>query len=469
MTPRLAQYGRLWRAALAQMHPRVHHVLLWSTPILALTLAALAWGAYDATTAVRWGVSAASAIVLLAWTFCYLPGAFKLNTPANAQLAPGMRARLLELSMAVWAFGIAGLALGNAGATANVALTVTWFLVASLGMGLAAIGSGIGAWVLLLIWPLMGLPTFIPEAVRANMAHPAFLPLLAALLALPGLATMRAIFPQAGDRHWKLQEKRTVWRDKNAFKPRNGNGMLLHWQAYSLRRAGKRRDLGAMLLHGSGPGLPLGVTALGIGGMGLFGLVLVGIMRLGGYPGAAELALAMGWMWSLLPLFLFQLYTNLLANLTEMPAGQPLLRLAPAMPATAPSFNRLLASTVLRSSLAAWGMATATALLCCVVTGAGKDELLLVASLCGLALPVLALPLRDHARRPRWNPVLQWLTTLALAGACLLAAMPVGRLLDLPVFPTAAGLAIALTAFLVSRRYRSMLRAPFAFPAGRLD
>lgn len=469
MSPRLALYGLLWRAALAQVHPRVHRLLLWSTPILALALAVLAWGAYDATTALRWGVNAASGIVLLAWTFCYLPGAFKLNTPANAQLAPGMRARLVELSMAVWALGIAGLALGNAGATANVALTVTWFLVASLGMGLAAIGSGTGSWVMILIWPLMGLPTFIPETVRANMAHPAFLPLLAALLALPGLATMRAIFPRGGDRHWQLLEKRTVWRDRNAFTHREGNGVLLWWQAYSLRLAGKRRDLGAMLLHGSGPGLPLGVIALGIGGMGLFGLVLVGLMHLGGYPRAAALALEMGWIWSLLPLLLFQLHTNLLANLADMPAGQPLLRLAPAMPATAPRFNRLLASTVLRSSLAAWGMAAATALVCSVVTGAGTDELLLVASLCGLALPALALPLRDHAYRPRWNPVLQWLLVLALAGACLIAALPVGRLLALPVFPTAGVFAVALTALLVSRRYRFMLHAPFAFPAGRLD
>lgn len=469
MSARLAQYGLLWRAALAQVHPRVHHVLLWATPILAMVIAALAWRAYDAQTALRWGVNAASGIVLLTWVFCYLPGAFKLNTPANAQLAPGMRARLLELSMAVWTLCVAGLALGSAGATAKVALSVTWFLVASLGMGLAAIGSGVGSWVMLLIWPLMGLPTFIPESVRAIMGHPAFLPLLAALLAPAGLATMRAIFPQAGDRHWKLLEKRTVWRDRNAFKQRAENGLLLHWQAYALRRAGERRDLGAMLLHGSGPGLPLGIIGLCIAGMGLFGLVMVGFMRLGGSPMAAELALQMGWIWSLLPLLLFQLHTNLLANLTDMPAGQPLLRLAPAMPATAPRFNRLLASTALRSSLAAWGMATATALLCSALSGAALDEMQLVASLCGLALPALILPLRDHAHRSRWNPVLQWLAVLALAGACLLAAIPVGRLLALPVFPTAAGLAIALTAFQVARRYRAMLRAPFAFPVGRLD
>lgn len=469
MSPRLALYGLLWRSALAQVHPYAHRLVVWLTPALSLVAAALAWKVYDLATGARWGANMLCSLVLLTWTWGFLPGAFKLNSPANAQLTPGMRARLLELASAVWMLCIAGLAFANAGSASDVVLRVVWWMVASLGLALAATGSGAGSAVLLAIWPLMGLPSVIPDRAYAMMAHPAFLPLLAALLLLPGLAAVRVILAQAGDRHWQLLEKRMVWRDRNAFKLRGENGLLLSWQAYSLRLAGKRRDLGAMLLHGSGPGLPLGVIALSIAGMGLFGLLLVGFMRLGGYPKAAELALEMGWMWSLLPLLLFQLHTNLLANLTDMPAGQPLLRLAPAMPATAPRFNRLLASTALRSSLAAWGIAAATALLCSFLSGAGADELLLVASLCGLALPALALPLRDHARRPRWNPVLQWLTVLALAGGCLLVALPIGRLLALPVFPTAAGLAIVLTAFLVSRRYRSTLRAPFAFPAGRLD
>ena len=469
MSQRLTQYGLLWRAALAQLHPRVHHVLLWLTPVLALAIAALAWKAYDLATAARWGLNTACGIVLLAWTFCYLPGAFKLNTPLNAQLAPGMRARLLEMSMVVWMLAIAGLALGSAGSAAKDVLTVTWFMLASLGMGLAATGNGIGSWVMVLIWPLMGLPTFVPESTLAAMAHPAFLPLLAALLALPGLATMRAVFPRAGDRHWRLLARRTLWRDREAFKKPGDSALLLWWQARSLRQARRRSDLGGMLLLGSGPGLQLGWIGLGIAGMGLLGLALVAITHMGGYPRAAELALEMGWMWSLLPLLLFQMHAMLLASLGDTPSGQSLLRLAPAMPAAAPRFNRLLASTLLRSSLAAWGMAVTTAIVCGVLTGADADALLLVASLCGLALPALVLPLRDHAHRPRWNSVLQWLLTVGLAAACLLAAWLMGRLSALPVFPTAAGLSIALTVVLVARRYAAMVRAPCAFPAGRLD
>ena len=469
MSARLALYGLLWRAALAQTHPYAHRVVLWLAPVLSLAAAALAWKVYGLATAASWGVNGLCSMVLLTWTWGFLPGAFKLNSPANAQLTPGMRERLLELAMAVWLLCIAGLALANAGSASDVVLRVVWWMLASLGLALAATGSGAGSVVFLAIWPLMGLPSLIPEWVHAMMAHPAFLPLLAALLVAPGLATIRTIFPRAGDRHWRQLEKRNIWRDKDALRNREDGRFMRWWQARSLRRASGRRDLGAMLLHGSGPGLQVGGIVLGIAGIGLLGLLLVGLMHLGGYPRAAELALKMGWMWSLLPLILFQMHALLLASLAEAPAGQSVLRLAPALPATAPRFNRLLASTVLRSSLVAWTMAATTALACSALTGAGVDELLMVACLSGLALPALILPLRDHARRSRWNSVLQWLLVVAIAGACLLVGVFGRAILGLPVFSTAAVFSVLLTVVLTARRYGSMIRSPFALPAGRLD
>ena len=368
MSPRLALYGLLWRAALAQTHPYAHRGVLWLTPVLSLVAAALAWKMYDLATAARWGANALCSMVLLSWTWGFLPGAFKLNSPANAQLTPGMRGRLLELAIMVWVLCVAGLALANAGSASDVVLPVVWGMLASLGMALAATGSGAGSVVVLAIWPLMGLPSFMPDWAHAMMADPAFLPLLAALLVAPSLATIRTIFPRAGDRHWRQLEKRNVWRDKDAFRNREDGRFMRWWQARSLRRASGRRDLGIMLLHGSGPGLQVGGIVLGIAGVGLLGLLLVGLMYLGGYPQAAKLALKLGWIWSLLPLILFQMHALLLASLAEAPAGQALLRLAPAMPATAPHFNRLLASTVLRSSMVAWAVAAATALACSALT-----------------------------------------------------------------------------------------------------
>ena len=469
MSARLALYGLLWRAALAQVHPYAHRIVLWLTPAVMLAAVVFALDAHDAVTALRWGCNTLFGMALLTLTWGYLPGAFKLNTPANARLTPGMRARLLELGMAVWLLCIFGIAAANAGSASGIALPVVWFMVASLGMGLAATGSGAGAVIMIAIWPLMGLPSHVPETVRAMMAHAAFLPLVAAALLLPGLATMRAIFPQGGDRHWRLLSKPGLWRSKNTFVNHEGGRFMRWWQTRSLRRAAGRRDLGGMLLHGAGPGLQAGGIVLAIGAVGLLGLALMGLVRISGNPAAADWVVNTGWMWSLMPLVLFQLHAMLLASMTDRPAGQPLLRLAPAMPATAPRFNRLLASTMLRSCLATWAVAASVAFLHSALSGADVDGLVATASVCCLALPALVLPLRDHARRARSNAVLQWLLALAISGACLLLAIPAARLAMLPVLPTAAGLAIALTAFLAWRRYRAMLDAPFAFPAGRLD
>ncbi|WP_306395782.1 hypothetical protein [Telluria beijingensis] len=469
MSPRLALYGLLWRAALAQVHPRAHRVVLWLVPVLSLAAAALAGKVYGLPTAARWGANGVCFLTLFTWTWGFLPGAFKLNSPANAQLVPAMRARLLELAMALWVLCIAGMALANAGSASDVVLPVLWAMVASLGMALAATGNGSGSVLIIAIWPLVGLPSLIPGWAHAMMENVVLLPLAAAVLLLPGLATIRAIFPRAGDRHWRQLAKRNIWRDKDAFNNHEGNAVMRWLQSRSLHQASRRRDLGAMLLHGSGPGLPLESIVVGIVAMGLVGLGLMGFVHLSGLPRAAEVATETGWIWSLLPLLLFQLHALMLASMTDKPAGQPLLRLAPAMPATAPRFNRLLASTVLRSCMVAWVLAAATALLCATLSGADGHTLMLVACLCGLALPALVFPLRDHARRPRWNPVLQWLLSVALAGGCLLVALFAGRLLDLPALPTAAGLGVALTAVLAAYRYRAMTRAPFAFPAGRLD
>lgn len=469
MSPRLALYGLLWRSALAQVHPYAARAVVWLVPLLSLAAAALAWKVYDLPSAARWGANGLCIMTLLVWTWGFLPGAFRLNSPAHAQLTPGMHACLLKLAMTVWAICIAGLALANAGSASGVVLPVLWFMVASLGMALAATGNGSGSVLIIAIWPLMGMPSFIPGWAHAMMDNAVFLPAAVALLMLPGLATIRAVFPRAGDRHWRQLAKRNIWRDKDAFNNHEGNALMRWWQSRSLRRASTRRDLGAMLLHGSGPGLQLGGIVFGIVAMGLVGLGLMGFVHLSGLPRAAEVAAETGWIWTLLPLLLFQLHALLLASLSDRPAGQPLLRLAPAMPATAPRFNRLLAATLLRSCLVAWVLAAATSLLCAALSGATSDTLLLVACLSGLALPALLLPLRDHARRPHWNPVLQWLLVVALASGCLLAGLFGGRLLALPVLPTGAGLAVVLTAFMVARRYRSMAHAPFAFPAGRCD
>ena len=469
MSPRMAQYGMLWRAALGRVHPHALRLLPWVAVLVTLAIAALAGAMQGPWAALRSGWNAAFGCALVVWSVGYLPGASKLNTPANAHLVPGMRARLVELGVVIWLACIAGLAIGSVGQPFDTALTVTWAMLASLGIGLSAAGSGWGAAILIAIWPLMGFRSIVPEWAQAMMAQPAFLPSVAVALALPGVAAIRTMFPRGGDRHWRMAAIRSPWLDKDPFGTRNSLGFTRWWQAYSLRRALGRRDLGSLLLHGAGPGLHLSGIALGIGLTGVLAAVSIAFAHWSGLGVLLKLLAEIGWILGVLPILMFQMHTMLLAGLGETPAGQSLLRLAPAMPATAPGFNRLLATSVLRSSLAAWTLAVAMAVLCAWASGAGSNEMTIIVSLCCLALPILVVPLYNQARRPRYNPVLQWLLAIALAGACLLLAVGFRYVLNFPVFPTAAALTIVLTAVLAIGRVGAMIRAPFALPAGRLD
>lgn len=465
---RLAQYRLLWRAALAMMHPRAPRVFPWLMPVLALAAAALGGGGMGWSGAIGFGWNTPFIILLATWTWVFLPGAFKLNTPANAQLVPGMRDRLLELSAVSWLGCVVGLVIGASDSSPDLSLRLLWFLMASLGMGLAAGSSAIGSWLLIAIWPLMVVRSYLPAAALDAVAHPAFLPLAAALLAVPGLVAIRAMFPRAGERHWRMLACRNIWRDRDVFDKLDGRTFMGWWHARSLRRAGRRRDLGGILLHGSGPGLDLGGTLFGIGILGVPALALLAWAHLGGHDGALAVAADIGWLWALAPLLLFQTHALLLASLSPSTGGHGLLRLAPLLPATAPQFNWLLAARMLRSALASWAMTAVAGFAFALLCGATPRQLASFAGLCCLVLPFINLPLRNHARRPRWNAVLQWLLTAAAGGACLLAGVFMAAVSGFPVLLTAAAVSVVATACFAARRFHTMVRAPFAFPAGRL-
>ncbi len=81
-------------------------------------------------------------------------------------------------------------------------------------------------------------------------------------------------------------------------------------------------------------------------------------------------------------------------------AGLPnLVQLAPAMPGRAAPFNRNLARKLLVQALKGWALGAGASLLLAALSGADASMLLRVDSICCLVLPLLATPLRNHARR----------------------------------------------------------------------
>ena len=86
-----------------------------------------------------------------------------------------------------------------------------------------------------------------------------------------------------------------------------------------------------------------------------------------------------------------------------------------------------------------------------------------------MVLPALALALRDHARTPSWGIGFVWLLAVGLALIGPLAGSILFMLFGLPFWACATLAAIVLAALLVRQRWRLMVRAPFAFPAARLN
>ena len=469
MSPRLTQYWLLWRAALGftrAFSPRLLLLLavfttLVSTGIAAVSASSAAW--------LSWALCPPAGFLLLAWALGYLPGALKLNTPANAQLVPGLRRRLVELTLLVWLLGIAILGAGML-VTTKAPGPGLW-LAAFLTLGVAGMTSGIRiAWLIYL--PLLAgvvvhqrLPPPLLLAVDGLLGSHLALALLAPLGALMTLA----IFPQAGKRHWDMLAKQAGSSAFGARTVLDQEPGRFSWDGLLLRRALAQRRPDALLMRALGRSLPaaaangLAFAALGIG-------AVIYLAQRGLLPGMTSYFAQLSWVTisGVLLVFVFQAGMAP-AWLARTTGEQALVRLAPAFPAGAAGFNELLARAQLRQSLTIWLMASGAALMLGLASGMEDSALWQQAGVCCMTLPTLALALRDHARSSAWPIFGMWAIAFALSYIGPMVGIAGYAAFGLPFWPVALITAFALTAVLVVKRLRLMRAAPIAFPAGRLN
>jgi hypothetical protein len=312
----------------------------------------------------------------------------------------------------------------------------------------------------------------VPPAVLEGLSRPPQLALAVLLYAGLIVVAARAIFPEGGERHWNMLARRARVADaagkKDLMVEQVAGSQATKWYAASLGRASKRRDARSLVLHGLGPAHHLGELVVGLALLSCV-LLAVGLFAAWRAGADADVVGGIGWLFACLLLFVpFSTIVRLDGQVAAHPAEQALLRLAPAMPGTAPSFNRHLGRALLQQALKAWAAASSAALALSALGGAGATTLLNLACACCLILPLVAAPLRNHARRA---PLLAWVAVTLLvvsAGMDLLLGFS-ARHAGLPVLPVAAALSVATAAFAVRRGLRVMENSPFAFPAGRID
>lgn len=147
---------------------------------------------------------------------------------------------------------------------------------------------------------------------------------------------------------------------------------------------------------------------------------------------------------------------------------QALVRLAPAAPASR-DFNRVLARYFLRRCAATWWVLSASTLAALWVLGATAGELARALAACSFTLVLAAVPLADFARKRKET---SWLALLQF-GLGAIAQVPAIYAIDGQGTPeqwAVAALANLVVAALVTGyRWRAMVMAAPAFPAGRFN
>lgn len=471
MSARLRDYRMLWRAAVTHANPRLSRIVSWGVAFLVIVIGAAVAGSLGPRAGLAWFWCAASGILLLHWAWRFMPGAVKLNSPANAQLVPQMRRRLVELSWLLCCIGVAGIASAPYTNTSHLGTMLSWVVAFVVVSGLGMAGHRATSAFIIAASICSLLVDNVPVKLGTLLSHPAVVVLSLPVYAGVIFLAMRAMFPQGGERHWDMLARRARWASA-AGKPdplveQLAGKRAKGWYAASLRRDSARRDSRRLVLHALGPGIHLGEFVIVLGYMAA---IVAGIGILSTWRADPIVVNDLGWVFTSMLLVLPLIHCGRIGQLSGVLASeQALVRLAPAMPAAAAAFNRRLGRALLLQALVVWGMTAGAAVLLAALGGAGPEALLRVASLACLVLPVVAVPLRDHASRRRSAAAAAATLLLVSLVESLSLGMAVNAFTSMPVLPVAALVSIGFTIVVVARRLRAMRQAPCAFPAGRMD
>lgn len=474
MNAAFSDYYLLWRMALGIRHARANAIVLGLAALATLcvgTLAQMKEGDLLRTA----GVSARVALgCLLAGAMMYfVPGAVKLNTPFTARLVPRMRRRLIELTTLAWVIATAAATL----MTLDTRM-VPAFVFLGTGSWIAAYGLGLGghraAGVIqcVLVFPVIfnsSLPPGLLDALRGGTGLAVAILLMLAL----GAFSLQAMFMNSGERHYAACEARALQSERMSaagqFRERRERRFGAALYRRMLERDCRARDIGGLLGHLLGAANHWVYRAIMLGSvMAIAACALLG-MRLFASAGTNEMIAAIGWIFAS-ALLLAALFDSERRNvrLKDTAAEQALFRLVPAMPGTAPAFNRAVDGALLRGALLEWAMLAGTVLILSALSGASASSMFMQACFCCLTLPLAGANLRNHARRAGLLGWRLFVGAAASLGASFAAGLALDRTLGLPLAAGAALTSIAITLALVASGIARSRTAPFAFPAGRL-
>ncbi len=478
MNAALQDCRAIWRAAAAQREAQTVRIMgmgLGAVGICAAILmaSAAAMGTLGTVQGLRLLVGFASLALTLVWSFLFVPGSVRMNSPANAWLVPRQRRRLLQMTTAYWLLATVGLGfgIGHWIAVPAAALSVLGFALLCAGnkyvVNLLVLGGN---------WPWLS--RLVLPAAWHDVASGRGAAILLGILVVPAaIWGLRWLYPARGDAYFDRradQIRRVNHFDQcSTDKQSAPDGTALHGKLscyrIALRCDVRRSDPAAMLTHALGPGahwtawIGAIVTFLIIG-------VVARFVQVWAHQAGAQWFF--GWMTDFTPAVLASGIVFSTApygqHLRRTRGEQALLRLT-ARAGDPTLLNRRLGGRVLRQALGCWAALTVVMLAVSLLVGAGPDALLRQLGLCSLAGQVAMMGLLgDYANGTGGWHLNLGLRAGALAAVQALVAVGLGWLTGTTAWPWLVLLPLTVCCVLLRLDWKRMLAAPPAFPAGRL-
>jgi hypothetical protein len=471
MNAALQDYRTIWRAAvLARDSSALRTLYLVAGAVAACGVILLVLGDLTVLKTLRFMTAIAFMALALIWTFLFMPGAIRLNSPINAWLLPRQRRRLLEMTAAYWLVASLGITFGL-GDWAVLPLVAG----GTLGLALLMAGNKYVAFLLIVGGNVPWLVHFLVPPAWTEQVTSGSVFLVLDILILPAAVWgLRWLYPAGGDAY--LERRADQIKRLNHFAMRKeekqpvpeGPAVMANLPFYlaMLRRDLKRADPAAMLMHALGPAAH---WTTWIGG-------LVSLLFMGGVAGflatRSHDASLVDLMTNVGPALLAPTIAFSTARygqqMRRTPGEQALLRLTP-LAGAANLLNRRLATRVLRQALSCWVVLTVVVLGVSLLFDARPEALLRQLALCCVAGQVAMMGLLgDYAAgRGGWDLMLG-LRAAAYVLVQALVAMGLSRLTGTTAWPWLIVTSLTVCAVQLRLDWRRMLAAPPAFPAGRM-
>ena len=455
-----ARWHEIWRIAVGPLS-RQMRVATWGLFIAAVLFSGVRLLMDKTLSAVVMGASVPLSFLVVFYWAIFVTGAATLNRPERAHLVPSLNSRVRRAAAWTWSL-IMSPFLAIASVKANGLLLLMLVSVGVTSIGLVRAGRTQFVYVVLLAMFI-----YIYYLSTGDQYWSDGVLVIGCLLSLAfAVWALFAAFPHGGERHWAMQGGHAQAQALDSTE-----GFLAH-----LRGGGGRSPTYALLLKADLSSAKrrrnLWLHALGRNAhrfVFVLPCLAVAALMLLLEPGvnaiSAELDMrkVIGNMCIGVLFFCFYMWCRFWYGVRSSAPEQALVRLTPGAPCAA-DINRKLAGAILFTCLAKWLAVLLLALGFSLLWDGRATSLQMVIAVMCAALSFAGASLGDYARHLEIGIVGQSLLTFL----CFILALIAGFWMEnMAVWSLLIGLILAIAVCTILHRWRAMMAAPVAFPAGR--